>query len=367
MMMRVMALILVVLLELQPVLACSHCSSTSSDLYTQLRDAKAVALAQRVGVKKYRVDKSLKGKAQVGSIVIAAGSEKHQEPYLFLTTSGATTLPWTGMVLPLDEDGLAFVKSALHLDGASDDKVWDLATRHLESSSEEVAVACYNMLATAPLGEIKERGAKLGRDRLLGLVKTDRIPEQRRALYMLMALPCLQPADKAWLRKALFTPPNKALSPLLAPLLMGYLQVTGPEGIEEAQRTFFKPEYHSGQTVQANNAMLSLGESAESKTLREASRAFFRVELRHPKRGFHAIAPLAIWKDYSVAAEVEKLAGRGNATWTRVAAIRYFRTFSSAEAREALARLSATDRALVAKTTHPYRPGDLRARLLRSP
>lgn len=349
------------LLLFSPVSACPFCSAAPSDLFTKLRDARAVALVRKVGAQNYRIESVLKGKVKVGKVVVAGGPESQNHPYTLLSTAGAITLPyWTDEALPINETELAFVKSALQIVTAGDQKQWDFAASNLESSSREVSEACYNILAKAPLAEVKKRGARVGQARLLAWVKNAKIPEQRRALYMLMALQGLKPTDTSWLRTALFQPPRNVFSPLLPPLIMGYLQLTGPNGIPEVEQTFMKPDLSLTEASGATSAFVVLGQSAESPSLRSAARARFRNELKHPKRGLFAVPPLAVWKDYTVAATVEKLAfDHPKEAWFKVAVVRYFRSFATPEAHAALVRLKAVDKELVEKTTAPYQASDL--------
>lgn len=328
---------------------------------TQLESAQAVALVRRVDKSKFRIEKLLKGPEQIlGKVVIAGGPESPKEPYLLLTTAGSANAPyWSDLAVPLKEDGIRFVKAALPLVKAPDAKKWDLATGYLESPSEEVANACYNLLAAAPLDEVTQRGKRVGQARLLGWVKNGKISEQRRALYLLMALPGLTKSDLPWLKGSLFAPVRSSFSSLLGPLILGYLQVVGPEGIESVKGAYLKPEYTATTASEVVNAFITLGQSSDSPKLREAARAVIRAELANPKRSILAIPPLALWQDYSVAPQIEKLAGKQAPKWTRVAAVRYFRTFSTVEAKQTLARLRAADQALYEMARDAYRPDEL--------
>jgi hypothetical protein len=346
-----------------PAGACPFCSPSESDLFSQVTEAQVVCLVERVDAKKYRIGKPLKGKAPQGKIVIAADPIEGipaDAPYLLLSTATSPNLPyWSDPAVALKESELAFVKEALRL-GGSDSKKLNFAADHLGSSSPKISQAAYNILASATMEELQRAGARVGQEQLVAWAQNPKLSEQRRALFVVMALPGLGKQDQKWLKDALFSPPKNAYSPLLGPLIMAYNQATGPSGIEEVEQVFLKPSLSASSSYQALASLMLIGQTSPSKLTRDRARDIFVRELRNPKRKTLAIGPLAVWGNYSVAETIERMAvDNDDLSGVRIAAIRYFRTFKTPAAAAALERLKKLDPELVKKTTQPYKAADV--------
>lgn len=354
-------LVTLVLLLSVPTLACPFCAPTEADLFSELQDAQAVVLVSKVETKKYKILEVLKGQAAPGKIVLAAEprGKAVAKGGLILTTAAPANLPyWSDAPRYLDANEVAFVRKALPVTRDSQSAKWDFAAKFLEHSSEEVANAAYSILAAAPLSEVQKRAKVPGHAKLISWAKSSKIPEERRALYLLMAYPGLSKSDASWLKTALFHPQLSPMSTLVGPYTVAYLQVTGPAGVPEVQKRFLTSAAPPSKTLSVTRALALVGHRSASAPLKEAVKGAFLKEVAHPARGPYAIAPLAVWKDYRAAANIEKLGARQD-TWIKVAVIRYFRTFSSPEAKAALGRLSRSDSGLVSRTTDPYKVSDL--------
>lgn len=344
-------------------MACPFCSPAEADLYSDVQDSLAVVLVTKVDTRKYKVLKALKGSVRAGRVVIAAEPSGKNQPgsQLVLTTAGAPTLPyWSDPPRYLQPKELAFVKKALSLEGKPQTQQWDFAVTQLEDSSREIALSAYSLLAAAPLLEVQKRAPKAGNKRLMSWVKSGKIPEERRALYLLMAYPSLNSSELGWLESTLFGEALPKASPLLGPLVVAYLDLKGPSGVAKVKDHFLSEKLAATRTLGVIRALTLLGHTTESAPLRQAIRQVFLSELEHPQRGGFAIAPLAVWGVYEAAPAVERLAAKNShVTWVKVSAIRFFRSFQGAEAEAALKRMAKSDPNLVSRTIDPYRKADL--------
>lgn len=360
---RTLALLLLLALTALPALACPFCSPVEADLYSEVQEAQAVVVVQKLESQKYKIVEVWKGNAAVGKVVLAgeARGKPSTDSRLVLTTAGPPNLPyWSDSPRHLTPADLAFVKKSLVIAKAGAAERWDFAAASLEQGSDEVATAAYSILASAPLREVQARAAKVGHARLLGWVRQTKIPAERRALYLLMAYPRLQSQDGAWLRAALFSPQLDPLSPLLGPYVVAYLHATGPKGLSEIEARFLGPNAPASRTLVVTRALALVGHHSGSANLKAAITQTFLKELQHPDRGAFAIAPLAVWQVWPAASKVESLAReQAQTTWVKVAVIRYFRSFSSAEAQAALSRLAKSDPQLVQRTRDGYKVRDL--------
>jgi hypothetical protein len=354
---------LALLLLSAPVWACPFCSPAEADLFSELQEAQAVVVVSQVQPQKFKILQVLKGQAPVGKVVLAGEpkGKASQGSSLLLTTAGPANLPyWSDAPRHLTPADLSFVKSALPLARAGDAQKWDFAASHLERGSSEVAIAAYSLLASAPLTEVQKRAKTVGHAKLVGWVKNAKVPEERRALYLLMAYPGFSKTDAVWLKSALFNPKLAPTSPLLGPYVVGYLQVAGAPGVAEVEKRFLAPTLPASRTLPVTRALALVGQRTKVPALKTAIRATFLREVAHPDRGPFAIAPLAVWKDYTAAPLVEKLAKENpETTWIKVAVIRYFRSFPTPEAKAALARLTQSDANLVSRTNDAYKVSDL--------
>lgn len=346
-----------------PLGACPFCAPLEADLFSELQDSQAVVLVSHIEGQKYKVLETLKGKVTVGKVVLA-GEPRGQSSAggaLLLTTAAPANLPyWSDAPRYLSAGDLKFVRKALPITRAGKAAKWDFAVGYLENGSTEVANSAYSLLAAAPLTEVQKRAKKVGHARLLGWVKNAKIPEERRALYLLMAYPGLTSNDAGWLKSALFDSKLSPVSPLVGPYVVGYVQAGGVPALAEVEKRLLKPELPATRSMQVTRALALLGQRSADGKLKAAIKAAFLREVAHPERGPFAIAPLAVWKDYKAAPAVEKLAlAKDQSTWIKVASIRYFRSFSSPEAQAALARLAKADPGLVSRTTDAYKLSDL--------
>lgn len=352
---------LIVLLLTGAAAACPFCAPSETDLFSELQDAQAAVLVSKVDSKKYKILEVLKGQAVVGKVVLAAEPKGSSQPKggLLLTTAAPPNLPyWSDAPRYLDANEVAFARKALPVTRQSQAQKWDFAASFLEHRSYEVANAAYSLLAAAPLTEVQKRATFPGQQKLVSWVKNSRVPDERRALYLLMAYPRLTPADAGWLKAALFDPKLSPSSNLLGPYIVAYLHTSGAAGVSQVQQRFLAAHLPASQTLTVTRAMALIAHRTSSPALQQKIRTAFLQEVAHPARGPYAIAPLAVWKDYRPAATVEKLASRKD-TWIKVAAIRYFRSFSGPEAKAALTRLARSDAALVNRTLDAYKVADL--------
>lgn len=343
--------------------ACPFCAPADADLFSEVQEAQAVVLVSRVDTQKYKILEVWKGQVPAGKVVIAGEprGRASQGSKLLLTTAGPPNLPyWSDAPRHLGGTDLAFVKRALTLAKASKAQQWDFAAQHLEKGSSEVATAAYSLLAAAPLTEVQKRAQSVGHLKLVGWARNSNIPQERRALYLLMCYPGLSQGDAVWLKRSLFEQKLPSNSPLLGPYIVAYLQTVGVPGVAEVERRFLPASAAPAQTLDVTRALALIGHRTKHPAVKSAIQAVFLREVTHPKRGAYAIAPLAVWKDYRAASAVEKLANDNpNTVWIKVAAIRYFRAFSSPEASAALARLAQNDANLVSRTTDSYKFSEL--------
>jgi hypothetical protein len=341
----IFAILTLVLLAL-PLSACPFCnpSAGTSDLYTIASNSTAVARAEKVGDGKYKILEVVKGQAKVGRVVLAGASRefssKEPEVLLLSTVSNPKQPYWSEPVRKLTQKEFDFVRKALQ--AKSEKALWDLAAQHLENESEAVAESAYNILAPAPIEEVQKRAPAVGQKLLTKWAREKTVPSERKSLYILMAIPKLGTADKDWLRQELLNPPLSSYASHLPPLMIAYAEVSGPQGIAEMKKVFLKPDASASSTFGPTSGFAFMGANSSKPNVRQAARDVFREELKHPDRGVFAIAPLAEWRDFTVAKEIEKLADEHRETpWVISSVVRYFRSFENEEAKSALARLKA--------------------------
>lgn len=357
------ALLLAIVLTLGSASACPFCNPGESDIFSDVVGAQAVVLVQKLDTRKYKVLSPLFGPVKAGRVVVAAEPQGKlgKSGHWLLTTAGPPNLPyWSDPPRVLNDAELAFAKQSLAKRKASPKEQWDFAARHLESDSAEIATAAYNLLAAAPLLEVQSRATLVGVPRVQNWARNTKIPPERRALYILMVYRHLSPPNVGWLKSELFSPQLSSASPLIGPLAVAYVYLTGVQGVAELEQRFYQKATPASLVNPVNRALTLLYNQSANQSLRHSIRALFHKELEHPQRAAFVLAPLAVWNDFTQSAKVEAIFKRNNSVpWIKVAVIRYFRTFQSAESRAALARLAKLDPQLVERTVDPYNKSDL--------
>lgn len=347
----------------QVVWACPFCNPGESDVFGDVDGATAVVLVKKVDTRKYKVVETLSGEVKVGRIVVAAEPQGTlgKVGHLLLTTAGPPNLPyWSDAPRALTDQELAFARKCLELRNSSDAVKWDFAARHLENPSNEISSAAYNLLAAAPLAEVQKRASIVGQDNLVSWARNPKIAPERRALYLLMVYRSLPASARDWIQKELFSAQLSPSSPQLGPLAMAYLRLTGVDGLKLIAQKFYAPNLPASRVTPLNRALTLVHEQLNDQALQSAIRDLFLKELEHPQRGAFVLAPMALWQDATGADKAESLFKKNaSVTWVKVAVIRYFRSFQSARMEAALDRLAQQDRALVERTTDPYRRADL--------
>ena len=343
--------------------ACPFCNPGESDVFGDIADATAVVLVKKLEARKYKVVETLSGDVKVGRVVVAAEPQGTlgKTGHLLLTTAGPANLPyWSDPPRALDDAELAFARKSLKLRDSSDEKKWDFAADHLQNPSNEISQAAYNLLANAPLQEVQSRGARVGLAKLLSWAKNPKIDPERRALCILMGYKSYGGSEAGWISDTLFSSKLSPSSPMLGPLAMAYLHLTGLNGLQKIRQTFYAPGLPASRVTPLNRALTLAFEQTGDRALKSAIRELFLQELDDPHRGAFVLAPLALWGDSSGASKAETLFTKNkNVTWVKVAVIRYFRSLQGAPVEAALARLAKLDPSLVQRTTDGYRREDL--------
>lgn len=337
--------------------ACPFCAPTSSDIFTIVDNSLAVARVEKLGTGKFKILEVLRGEAKVGRVVLAGEGRvalTGKPDTLILSTISNPKQPyWSEPVRPLTKREFSFMKKGLA--DTSDQARWDLAASHLEDSSKALAESAYNLLAPAPIEEVQKRAKLCGLANLKKWVQDPRVLSERKSLYILMALPQLTKADQGWLRKLLLDPPLSTFASHLPPMMVAYAEVTGPKAIAEMEKVFLPRTASASATFGATSGFAYIGGKSRNAKVRKAARQVFRRELAHPDRGVFAIAPLAEWRDYSVADEIEALADTHAETpWVVSSAARYFRSFERPEAKSALQRLKKKYPKIVESARKPF-------------
>lgn len=320
--------------------ACPFCSPTDSDLYTVLENSNAVCKVARVGPNKFKILQVLKGKATVGKIVLARDPENAQgDRVLLLSTVSNPAQPyWSEPARALTNQEFAFFRGLLT--ATSESARQDIAAEQLLSRSKLVSDAAYNILAVASLEAVQKRADKVGLKNLVSAAVQQEVSDDRKAMVFLMLAPNVTSEDAAWLRGLLFRPkPNPQVAYLPA-LMAAYAEAAGPSAVTDMAQAFLTPKTSLSDSFQPSSGFKFIGTESKKAPTREAARKVVRQELSHPERGVFAIEALAKWRDYSVAPVVEQTAYKNAETpWVVGAAIRYFRTFSTPNATQALKRL----------------------------
>jgi hypothetical protein len=337
--------------------ACPFCNPSSQDMYTITSNSRVVARVERVGRGKFKILELLKGEAKVGRVVLAGESRElsaQKAPFLVVSTVSNPKQPyWSDPVRPLSETEYSFLKTSLS--ASSEQKLYDIAAKHLGSQSDLITESAYNILALAPLKAVQKRANLVGQKQLIRWLQNPSTPSSRQSLYLLMALPGLKASDKSWLRKQMFDAKLSPYADHLPPLMAAYAEVAGPSGVEEMRQRWLKPKTSTSASFGATSGFIFIGNNAVNPEAREAARQVFRGELKHPERGVFAISTLGEWRDFGVADEVEKLAyDNAETPWVITSATRYFRSFDSDHARAALKRLKARFPKIVESAKKPY-------------
>lgn len=340
--MRLVLKAMVAIFALTPSLwACPFCSPTDSDLYTILASSKAVAKAVRVGPNKFKLVQVLSGKAQVGRIVLAKEPQESvgAETVLLLSTVSNPAQPyWSEPVRALDPREFSFFKTLLA--AKSQAARQDLAATHFLDRSELVSDAAYNILALAPLEAVQSRADKAGVKNLVAAALDERVEEDRKSLVYLMLFPHVTKQDSSWLRDRILKPRPNPQAVFLPALMAAYAEAAGPSSVSEMAQIFLTKTTTISNSFQPVSGFKFIATQATMPETRDAAKRVVRGELSNPQRGVFVIEPLAQWRDYSVAGEVEQSAYRnGDTPWVVGAAIRYFRSFKTPAAEQALKRL----------------------------
>ena len=344
-------------------MACPFCNPGESDLFSDMSEAQAVVLINKVATRKYKIIESLKGNAKLGRVIVAAEPQGKlgKKGRLLLSTAGPPNLPyWSDAPRVLNPEELQFARQAIALEKKSKKVQWDFVAQNLQHKSSEIANAAYNTLAGVPLAEVQKRYKIPGKQRLLAWAKDPKIKPEKRALYLLMVSPQLDHTHKSWISKRLFSSSLPTNSSLIGPLTVAYLQTAGHSGLPKIEERFYSSELPAGRITPLNRALTLAYEQSEELTLKSEIRKLFARELKSQQRGAFVLAPLAIWQDYSVAGRVEKLFQlNADLVWVKVAVIRYFRSFQNPQALATLQRLSLQEPSLVQRTTDGYKRSDL--------
>lgn len=360
---RIFVVLSLFFLLLIPSSACPFCNPGEADIFSDISSAQAVVLVKKVDTRKYKISEVLQGKVKVDRVVVAAEPQGKlgKKGQLLLTTAGPPNLPyWSDAPRVLTSSELAFARESLIISKKSDQAQWDFAAKHLQDPSRLIASAAYNLLAAAPLSEVQKRAKIVNSQKLVAWFKNPKVAPERRALYLLMVYNQLSNQHVSWFKKNLFDPKLSPNSAFLGPLAVAYLHLQGQKAVSEIQGFFYKADYPASRVTPLNRALTLAGEQTTDSNTKNAIKRLFRDELKHPQRGAFVLAPLALWGDESAANEVEALFTRNkNVTWVKVAVIRYFRSFSSVGAKNALNRLSKIDPTLVKRTDDGYRRADL--------
>jgi hypothetical protein len=343
--------------------ACPFCNPGESDIFSDIEGAQAVVLVEKIDTRKYKVLEILSGQVKLGRIVVAAEPDGKlgKKGHLLLTTAGPPNLPyWSDSPRVLTDQELRFAREVLKISKEPTKTQLDFAARHLQNPSSIISSAAYNLLAGASLKDVQDRAELVGQTKLVEWVQNPKIPPERRALYLLMSYRSMLPSESVWLEKELFNPALSPSSALLGPLAVAYLHLNGAPAIAKLESTFYAPKLPASRITPINRALTLVGEQTQEADLKRAIQKLFRKEVLHPQRGAFVLAPLAIWQDQSASAQIEELFQKNkDVTWVKVAVIRYFRSFQTPAAGQAIGRLSKLDPNLVRRTTDGYRRSDL--------
>jgi hypothetical protein len=337
--------------------ACPFCNPSSQDMYTITSNSRVVARVERVGGGKFKILELLKGEAKIGRIVLAGESRqpsKQKADILVVSTVSNPNQPyWSDPARPLSTSEFEFLKTSLS--AGSEQKLYDIAARHLGNESDLITESAYNILAVAPLQAVQKRASLIGQKQLVQWLQNPATPSARKSLYLLMALPGLNAQDQGWIQKQMFDDKLSPYADHLPPLMAAYAEVSGAKGVEQMRRRWLAPTTSTSASFGATSGFVFIGNNSRNPETREAARQVFRAELKHPERGVFAISTLGEWRDFEVADSVEELAYQNAETpWVVTSATRYFRSFDNDRARAALKRLQARFPKIVDSAGKPY-------------
>lgn len=306
-----------------------------------MANSKAVCKVARVGPNKFKVLQVLSGKAQVGKVVLAKEPDEgaRSDSVLLLSTVSNPAQPyWSEPVRSLSLREFTFFKELLTAESEAGRR--DVAAKNFLDRSKLVGDAAYNILALASLEAVQARASKAGVKNLVAAALDDELSENKRSLVFLMLVPHVGGEDSSWLRGRLLKPRPNPQAVFLPALMAAYAEAAGPSSVSEMAQIFLPQNTSVSDSFQPVSGFKFIGSQAKKPETREAARRVVRGELPHPQRGVFVIEPLAQWQDYSVAAQVEQTAYKNAETpWVVGAAIRYFRTFKTPAAEQALKRL----------------------------
>ena len=356
--MRFLSVIFVTLLSFTvSAWACPFCSPTNSDLFTITKNSNAVCKVQRVGQGKFKILQVIKGKAKVGKIVIAGEPDRSaggEQRILLLATIANPSQPyWSEPVRALTPQEYKFITALLQT--ADENKQRDLAAANLLSKSTIIEDAAYGILALAPLEAVQKRLSLSSRKGLMAAINDPKKLKERKSLYLLMLLPSVTPKDKDWVRGLMFRPRPDPLAAYFPALMAAYARAAGSSGVKEMAQVLLNERTSVSESFNPTSGFTFIGTESEDPRVRDAARAVIRGELAYPERAVFVIPPLAKWKDYSAAPQVEKLAySNADTPWVVGSVVRYFRSFDSAATKKALQRLTKEFPDIVEANVRPY-------------
>lgn len=211
----------------------------------------------------------------------------------------------------------------------------DYFVQHLEHLDPVIAEAAFEELATAPTAEqiriARQFHAEGLREWLNGKLAIK--DKTRRGYYAMMLGFCGNATDLPLYKRFLLAPvkPDE-LRMELRGFTIGYLLLTGPDGLAELEQTKMDPLQPFAEIYGIYSALCDLHSLDQNRIPKARLQQSVHRLLEHPEIADVVINRLAQWKDWSVQAEVFQLYDRGGRFESRSlrrAIIRYLLTCST--------------------------------------
>lgn len=358
-----------------PARACPFCSAVSQTFSEEMGTVDACVVTKLVALPpaekpgqelketpkaKFEILEVIKGKGlKKGETIetVYFGDGKLGKTFLVMGVD-PPNLMWS-TPLEVSERGRKYVTQLPKLPAEGPERL-EFFQAYLEDADEMLARDAYDEFAKAPYASVIGLKDKMNHDQLVGWIKDEEVPANRRRLYLTMLGVCGTKADVPMLEEMLKSNDRKARSGLDA-LIGCYLTLVGEEGMPLVEDLFLKNDKSEYADTYAAIMALRFHGSETDVVPRQRILQALRHMLDRPQLADLVIPDLARWEDWSVMGKLVDLFKNADekSSWVRVPVINYLRACPKPEAKAYIQELEKIDPAAVkrANTFFPFGPG----------
>lgn len=205
---------------------------------------------------------------------------------------------------------------------------------HLEHKYPQIADSAYNRIARAPYRVIQQLGADLNPDQLLAWINDQRIPQQRRSLYITLLGFCGRERELHLLKQWIDWRWENGNSGDLAVLLTAHAELNGEETIRFIEQSYLQNHDRTlDELIKAVDALRVHGQ-ADGTIPRSRILASFHLLLKErPQLLELIIEDCARWEQWSFAPRFMEIYASGKQPWNNAMIIKYLEACPMPEAK----------------------------------